>query len=93
MDRAALEGLLPRGLSLEAIGQRFGRHESTVAYWVSKYGLRAANRDRHVARGGIREDELKALVDTGHVDSSDSGSHRHEQDDGASLASGVRSQH
>jgi transposase len=65
MDRASLEDLLGRGLSLEAIGRRFGRHESTVAYWVQKYGLQAVNRDKHAARGGLARDELEPLVQAG----------------------------
>src|SRR4051812_12513826 len=39
MDRASLESFLERGLSLAEIGRRVGRHESTVGYWVRKYGL------------------------------------------------------
>jgi transposase len=65
MDRASLEGFLARGLSLEAIGRRTGRHESTVAYWVVKYGLQAANHDRHVARGGLDRETLRGLVEQG----------------------------
>jgi transposase len=65
MDRASLEQLLTQGLSLAEIGRRFGRHESTVAYWVAKYDLSAANRDRHAARGGIERELLEALVDSG----------------------------
>ena len=53
MDRAALEQMLGDGLSLAEIGRRFGRHESTIAYWAEKHGLRAANRDKHAAKGGL----------------------------------------
>jgi hypothetical protein len=52
VDRESLESMLNEGLSLAAIGRRVGRHESTVAYWVGRYGLRAVRRDRHAARGG-----------------------------------------
>jgi transposase/5-methylcytosine-specific restriction endonuclease McrA len=62
MDRASLEQLLGRGLSLAEIGRRFGLHESTVAYWVEKYGLEAVNRDRHAAKGGLTREELEPLV-------------------------------
>jgi transposase len=65
MDRASLELYLSRGMSLEAIGRRFGRHESTVAYWVQKHGLTAAHRDQHQARGGLSEESLRQLVDEG----------------------------
>ena len=36
MDRSSLEVLLAQGLSLEEIGRRFGKHPSTVGYWVQK---------------------------------------------------------
>ncbi|MGD0452648.1 MAG: helix-turn-helix domain-containing protein [Solirubrobacteraceae bacterium] len=65
MDRASLEQLLGQGLSLAEIGRRFDLHEATVSYWVKKHGLEAANRDKHVARGGIARDDLEALVEAG----------------------------
>ena len=65
MDRASLEQLLGRGLSLAEIGRRFDRHEATVGYWVKKYGLQAANRDKHAARGGISRQDLETLVADG----------------------------
>jgi transposase len=65
MDRASLEQLLGRGVSLAEIGRRFGLHEATVSYWVKKHGLEAANRDKHVARGGIAREDLEALVEAG----------------------------
>lgn len=65
MDRASLEQLLDQGLSLAAIGERLGRHESTVGYWVQKHGLEAVNRSKHESRGGIPRDELETLVDSG----------------------------
>jgi Helix-turn-helix domain len=57
--------MLGDGMSLAAIGRRVGRHESTVAYWVQRHGLRAAGAERHSARGGIARDELRALVEEG----------------------------
>jgi transposase len=65
MDQASLEDFLARGLSLEAIGQRTGHHASTVAYWVTKHDLRAANRERHLARGGLDRETLRDLVEEG----------------------------
>ncbi len=65
MDRASLEALLKRGLSLAEIGRRLDRHESTVAYWARKYGLQAANHGKHSARGGLDRGELERLVDQG----------------------------
>jgi IS30 family transposase len=50
MERESLERLLGLGMSLEQIGRRFGRHPSTIAYWVHKHGLAAVNRERHAPR-------------------------------------------
>jgi transposase len=65
MDRASLEELLESGLSVEAIGRRFGKHPSTVSYWMNKYGLAAVNREKHAARGALRREELEELVAAG----------------------------
>jgi transposase len=65
MDRTSLEQLLGQGLSLAEIGRRFDLHESTVGYWVEKHGLRAANRDKFAARGGLALEELEPLVEQG----------------------------
>ena len=65
MDRASLQQMLGRGLSLAEIGARFDRHESTVAYWVKKHGLEAAHRDQHAARGGLAREQLESFVDAG----------------------------
>jgi transposase len=65
MDRASLERLLSQGLSLEEIGRRVGRHESTIGHWVKKHGLEAVNRERHAARGALAREELEGLVESG----------------------------
>lgn len=65
MDRESLKLLLAQGLSVEKIAKRFGKHPSTVSYWMAKHGLEAVNRDRHAARGGIGREELKACVEAG----------------------------
>jgi transposase len=65
MDRGSLETFLTRGLSLAEIGRRTGRHESTIAYWVEKYGLRAVGSDRHRRRGPLERRELELLVAAG----------------------------
>lgn len=65
MDRVLLEGMLGEGLSLAEIGRRVGRHESTVAYWVERYRLEAANREKHVARGPLSREELAVLIADG----------------------------
>jgi transposase len=65
MDRIVLERMLSEGLSLAEIGRRVGRHESTVAYWVDRYGLRANHRERHAARGELSQEQLELLVEAG----------------------------
>jgi transposase len=65
MDRAVLEQLLGEGLSLAEIGRRVDRHESTVAHWVARFGLRANGRSRHAARGALTRDQLDSLVEEG----------------------------
>jgi len=65
MDRNSLQLLLAQGLSVEQIGRRFGRHPSTVSYWLRKHGLQAPNRAKHAARGGIERERLAELVGRG----------------------------
>jgi transposase len=65
MDRSALEQMLGKGLSLAEIGRQFDRHESTVAYWVGKYGLQPNGRERHAAKGPPDPARLAELVATG----------------------------
>ena len=65
MERALLQGFLEEGLSLAEIGARTGRHEATVAYWLRKHGLEAANRQRHLSRGALQREQLEALADRG----------------------------
>lgn len=65
MDRAALEQMLGRGLSLAQIARRVGRHESTVAYWVRKQGLSAVNVRNHAAKGGLAKAELERSIGDG----------------------------
>jgi transposase len=62
MQREALQSWLEEGLSLEQIGRRVNRHPSTVAYWVQKHGLTAANKSRHAARGPLSRETLEALI-------------------------------
>lgn len=47
------------------IGRRLQRHESTVAYWVAKHGLKASGRERHQARGALDCAQLERLVAAG----------------------------
>lgn len=65
MERALLERYLAEGLSLERIGALVNRDPSTVGYWVKKFGLVAANRDKHAPRGGIPKEVLEPLVRRG----------------------------
>lgn len=65
MDRESLTALVAQGLSAEKIGRRFGKHPSTVAYWMGKYGLVAPRREQHAAKGGIARDRLEELVAAG----------------------------
>jgi transposase len=65
VDRAVLQQLLAQGLSLAEIGRRLDRHEATVAYWLRKHGLQAANRAQHAARGALRREQLEEFVEEG----------------------------
>lgn len=65
MDRDSLKAMIEQGLSLAEIGRRFGRHESTIGYWVAKHGLEAVDRDRHRARGGPSRQALGEMVERG----------------------------
>ncbi|HEY4429244.1 MAG TPA: helix-turn-helix domain-containing protein [Solirubrobacteraceae bacterium] len=65
MDRAALEQFLADGLSLAEIGRRACVHESTVAYWAQKHGLRAAHHATHAAKGALVRAELVPLIEAG----------------------------
>jgi transposase len=63
MDRELLGAMIAEGLSLEKIGRNFGKHPSTVSYWLAKYGLEAAQRAKHSPRGALHQTQLRALVE------------------------------
>jgi hypothetical protein len=65
MEKDHLKELIDDGLSLAAIGESVGRHESTVAYWMQRHGLRAVNAERHAPRGALCRDDLVELVAEG----------------------------
>jgi transposase len=65
VDRGLLENCLREELSLAEIARRTGRHESTVGYWVGKYGLTPVNRARHEARGSLPRPILIELISAG----------------------------
>lgn len=47
MEKGFLEECLANEMSLDAIGERTGRHPSTVSYWLKKHGLEARGAERH----------------------------------------------
>ncbi|HEY6145337.1 MAG TPA: hypothetical protein VIV13_03605 [Solirubrobacterales bacterium] len=65
MEKELLEECLTKGLSLEAIGKRVGKHESTVSYWLKKHGLEAVGSGKHSPSGKVEPDRLRALVEAG----------------------------
>lgn len=62
MQKELLEECLAEGMSLEAIGKRVGKHESTVSYWLKKHGLEAVQAEKHSAKGAISKEELERLL-------------------------------
>jgi len=65
MDKGFLEDCLAKGMSLEAIGERAGKHPSTVSHWLKKYGLEACGSARHAPNGNVDGERLRALVEQG----------------------------
>ncbi|MGN6201385.1 MAG: helix-turn-helix domain-containing protein [Solirubrobacterales bacterium] len=65
MQKAFLEQCLAEGMSLEAIGKRAGKHESTVSYWLKKHGLVAVRADKHGAKGAPSKEEMERLLAAG----------------------------
>jgi transposase len=65
MQKELLEECLAEGMSLEAIGKRVGKHESTVSYWLKKHGLEAMGAQKFSRRGAIGREEIEVLVDGG----------------------------
>ena len=65
MEKVWLEAQLAAGRSIEDIAREVGRAPSTVAYWVNTHGLVSQHAERHRARGGIAEGELREMVERG----------------------------
>jgi transposase len=65
MEKGLLEECLAEGLSLEAIGKRVGKHESTVSCWLKKHGLVAARAEKHAAKGAPSKEEMERLLKAG----------------------------
>jgi transposase len=65
MEKKFLEECLAEGMSLEAIAQSVGKHESTVSYWLKKHGLEAARAEKHKAKGAPSKEEMERLLAAG----------------------------
>jgi transposase len=65
MQKELLEQLLAEGMSLEAIGKRVGKHESTVSYWLKRHGLEAAQAEKHASKGPLAKVDLERLLAAG----------------------------
>jgi transposase len=65
MQKELLEECLAEGMSLEAIGERVGKHESTVSYWLKKHGLEAVGNETHAPNGKVDSQRLAELVKEG----------------------------
>jgi transposase len=65
MQKELLEECLAEGMSLEAIGKRVGKHESTVSYWLKKHGLEATRAEKHSAKGAPSKEEMERLLAAG----------------------------
>ncbi len=65
MEKEFLEECLAEGMSLEAIGEQAGKHESTVSYWLKKYGLVAAQAEKHSAKGAPSKEKMERLLAAG----------------------------
>jgi transposase len=65
VEKELVEECLGEGLSLEAIGKRVGKHESTVSYWLKKHGLVAAQVEKHASRGAVSKEDLERLLAAG----------------------------
>jgi transposase len=65
MEKELLEQCLAEGLSLAAIGERAGKHEATISYWLKKYGLSAVRADKHRSKGAPEKDEMEQLIAAG----------------------------
>jgi transposase len=65
MEKRFLERCLEQGMSLDKIGERSGKHPSTVSYWLKKHGLKAGGRSKHAPKGSLDLERLHALVAEG----------------------------
>ena len=63
MEREWLAAELQAGRSIESIAREAARSPSTVAYWLSRHGLKANGGDRHSPKGGVPRERLQAMVE------------------------------
>jgi transposase len=66
MDKELLERYLAQGLTLREIGERTGKHLTTIGYWVKRHGLKAANAHKFAPKdSAISRERLEQLVGQG----------------------------
>jgi transposase len=66
MEKELLESYLAEGLTLREIGERTGKHLTTVGYWIKRHGLRAANADKFAPKfSAVSRQRLEELVGQG----------------------------
>jgi transposase len=66
MEKEPLEDYLAQGLTLKEIGERTGKHLTTVGYWIKRHGLRAANAKKFAPKhSAITKERLADLVAQG----------------------------
>jgi transposase len=65
MEKEFLERCLAEGMSLRAIGEQVGKHESTVGHWLKKHGLTSVGSERYAGRGAVSRDRLASLAASG----------------------------
>jgi transposase len=66
MRKEELEQYLAEGLTLREIGERTGKHLTTVGYWMKRHGLRAANAQRFAPKfSEVDKERLEDLIDQG----------------------------
>ena len=66
MDKKRLEAYLAEGLTLREIGDRTGKHLTTVGYWIKRHGLRAANANKFAPKfSDVSRERLEELIGRG----------------------------
>lgn len=62
LDRGRVEGLVAEGRSISQMAEQLGRSETTVQYWLRKWGLKTARAQRLTTAAQARNDG-KAVVE------------------------------